>query len=97
MQEIELEEKFSSERASKRRLTGNSGDEGKKKSSTKRRSTIFDKAYLSLTLEQRKFRVNIIKRNYDNNFYLNNIDQSIAFVIPYKYKCSIWMFLLEIQ
>ena len=34
--------------------------------------TIFDKAYLSLTPEQRKFRVNIIKRNYDNNFYLNN-------------------------
>lgn len=94
MQEIELEERFSSERASKRRLTGNSGDEGKKKSSTKRRSTIFDKAYLSLTLEQRKYRVNIIKRNYDNNFYLNNIDQSIAFVVPYKYKCSIWMFLL---
>ena len=31
--------------------------------------------------------------NEQNNIYINNIDQSISFVIPYKYKCSIYMFI----
>ena len=60
-----------------------------------RKNPYYDKSKINLSPEQRKYTVNIIKRNYNNNIYLNNIDQSISFVIPYKYKCSLYMFLLS--
>ena len=68
--------------------------ETKRKLSRLTKKTYYDKSKINLTPQQKQFKVNIIKRNYNNNIYLNNIDQSISFVIPYKYKCSIYMFLL---
>ena len=96
MQAIELEEKVADDHishvshVSKRHNTNSSNDQKPKK----RRSTLFDRALMSISIEQRRYRVNLVKRNYENNFYLNNIDQSIAFVIPYKYTCSVWTYLL---
>ena len=68
--------------------------ENKRKLSRLTKKTYYDKSRINLTPQQKQYKVNIIKRNYNNNIYLNNIDQSISFVIPYKYKCSIYMFLL---
>ena len=68
--------------------------ENKRKLSRLTKKTFYDKSRINLTPLQKQYKVNIIKRNYNNNIYLNNIDQSISFVIPYKYKCSIYMFLL---
>ena len=68
--------------------------ENKRKLSRLTKKTYYDKSKINLTLQQKQYKVNIIKRNYNNNIYLNNTDQSISFVIPYKYKCSIYMFLL---
>ena len=68
--------------------------ENKRKLSRLTKKTYFDKSRINLTQQQKQYKVNIIKRNYNNNIYLNNTDQSISFVIPYKYKCSIYMFLL---
>ena len=68
--------------------------ETKRKLSRLTKKTYYDKSKINLTPQQKQFKVNIIKRNYNNNIYLNNIDQSISFVIPYKYKCSVYMFLL---
>ena len=67
--------------------------ENKRKLSRLRKKTYYDKNKINLTIQQKQYKVNIIKRNYNNNIYLNNIDQSISFVIPYKYTCSIYMFL----
>ena len=67
--------------------------ENKKKLTRLTKKTYYDKSKINLTPEQKQYKVNIIKRNYDNNIYINNIDQSISFVIPYKYKCSIYMFI----
>ena len=67
--------------------------ENKKKLSRLTNKTYYDKSKINLTPEQRQYRVNILKRNLNNNIYINNIDQSIYFVIPYKYKCSIYMFI----
>ena len=83
MQAIELEEKVADDHishvshVSKRHNTNSSNDQKPKK----RRSTLFDRALMSISIEQRRYRVNLVKRNYENNFYLHNIDQSIAFVI----------------
>ena len=68
--------------------------ENKRKLSRLNKKIYYDKSRIILTPQQKQYKVNIIKRNYNNNIYLNNIDQSISFVIPYKYKCSIYMFLL---
>ena len=68
--------------------------ENKRKLSRLTKKTYFDKSKINLTQQQKQYKVNIIKRNYKNNIYLNNIDQSISYVIPYKYTCSIYMFLL---
>ena len=68
--------------------------ENKRKLSRLTKKTYYDKSRINLTQQQKQYKVNIIKRNYNNNIYLNNIDQSISFVIPYKYKCSVYMFLL---
>ena len=102
MQEIELESKLSVDPASSQRginINNNNPNSStitatRKNKYSARRSTVFDKGAMSLSQEQRQYIVAINKRNYDNNFYLNNIDQSIAYVIPYKYKCSAMMFLL---
>ena len=67
--------------------------ENKKKLTRLTNKTYYDKSKINLTPEQKQYRVNIIKRNLNNNIYINNIDQSIYFVIPYKYKCSIYMFI----
>ena len=71
--------------------------ENKRKLSRLSRTTYFDKNKIDLTEDQKKFSVTLIKRNYNNNVYLNNIDQSISYVIPYKYKCPIYMFLLFVK
>ena len=68
--------------------------DNKRKLSRLTKGAFYDNNKLLLTQQQRLFLVNIIKRNYDNNIYLNNTDQSISFVIPYKYKCPLFMFLL---
>ena len=68
--------------------------ENKRKLSRLTKKTYYDKSRINLTPQQKQYKINIIKRNYNNNIYLNNIDQSISFVIPYRYKCSIYMFLL---
>ena len=67
--------------------------ENKRKLSRLTKKTFYDESKIILTQQQKQYKVNIIKRNYNNNIYLNNTDQSISFVIPYKYKCSIYMFL----
>ena len=67
--------------------------ENKKKLTRLTSKTYYDKSKINLTPEQKQYKVNIIKRSYNNNIYVNNIDQSISFVIPYKYKCSIYMFI----
>ena len=68
--------------------------ENKRKLSRLTKKTYYDKSKINLTPQQKQYKINIIKRNYNNNIYLNNIDQSISFVIPYRYTCSIYMFLL---
>ena len=68
--------------------------ENKRKLSRLTKKTYYDKSRINLTQQQKQYKINIIKRNYNNNIYLNNIDQSISFVIPYKYTCSVYMFLL---
>ena len=68
-------------------------NENKKKLTRLTNKTYYDKSKINLTPEQNRYKVNIIKRNLNNNIYINNIDQSIYFVIPYKYKCSIYMFI----
>jgi len=67
--------------------------ENKRKLTRLTKKTYYDKSKINLTPEQKQYKINIIKRNYNNNIYINNIDQSISFVIPYKYKCSIYMFI----
>ena len=67
--------------------------ENKRKLSRLTKKTYYDKSKINLTPEQKQYKVNITKRNLNNNIYINNIDQSISFVIPYKYKCSIYMFI----
>ena len=67
--------------------------ENKRKLTRLTKKTYYDKSKINLTPEQKQYKVNIIKRSYNNNIYINNIDQSISFVIPYKYKCSIYMFI----
>ena len=67
--------------------------ENKRKLTRLTKKTYYDKSQINLTQEQKRYRVNITKRNYSNNIYINNIDQSISFVIPYKYKCNIYMFI----
>jgi hypothetical protein len=68
--------------------------ENKRKLSKLSKNAFYDNTKMFLTQKQKLYIVNIIKRNYDNNIYLNNTDQSIAFVIPYKYHCPLFMFLL---
>ena len=68
--------------------------ENKRKLSRLSSTTYFDKNKIDLTEDQKKFSVTLIKRNYNNNVYLNNIDQSISYVIPYKYKYPIFIYLL---
>ena len=68
--------------------------DNKRKLSRLSKGAFYDNTKMLLTKQQRLFLVNIIKRNYDNNIYLNNTDQSISFVIPYKYHCPLFMFLL---
>ena len=67
--------------------------ENKRKLTRLTKKTYYDKSQINLTQEQKRYKVNITKRNYNNNIYINNIDQSISFVIPYKYKCNIYMFI----
>ena len=70
MQAIELEEKVADDHishvshVSKRHNTNSSNDQKPKK----RRSTLFDRALMSISIEQRRYRVNLVKRNYENNF-----------------------------
>ena len=68
--------------------------DNKRKLSRLTKGAFYDNSILFLSEQQRLYLVNIIKRNYDNNIYLNNTDQSISFVIPYKYHCPLYMFLL---
>ena len=48
---------------------------------------------ITLTPSQVNHSIPISHRTYNNNLYQNNIDQSIAYVIPYKYKCNIWLYI----
>ena len=75
------------------KMTENLIRENRRKLGKLKKNTYYDKSRINLTTEQKQYEVNIIKRNYDNNIYINNIDQSISFVIPYKYKCNIYMFI----
>ena len=68
--------------------------DNKRKLSKLTKGAFYDKNQLFLSEQQRLHMVNILKRNYDNNIYLNNTDQSISFVIPYKYHCPLFMFFL---
>ena len=66
----------------------------KRKLSKLTKGSFYDSSKMFLSEQQRLYLINIIKRNYDNNIYLNNTDQSISFVIPYKYHCPLFIFLL---
>ena len=68
--------------------------DNKRKLSKLTKGAFYDNSKMFLSGQQRLYLINIIKRNYDNNIYLNNTDQSISFVIPYKYHCPLFMFLL---
>ena len=68
--------------------------ESKRKLSKLSKGAFYDSSRMFLSEQQKLYVVSVIKRNYDNNIYLNNTDQAISFVIPYKYKCPLFMFLL---
>ena len=68
--------------------------DNKRKLSKLTKGAFYDSNKLFLSTQQRLYLINIIRRNYDNNIYLNNTDQSISFVIPYKYHCPLYMFFL---
>ena len=53
----------------------------------------FPNLNITLTPSQLNHSIPISHRTYNNNLYQNNIDQSIAYVIPYKYKCNIWLYI----
>ncbi len=91
--DFELSSKISNDK-SERPLDKNDDDDIKNISNDQKRKIIFfDLSNINLTNEQRKFSIEINKRSFENNFYINNIDQSISYVIPYKNKCPITMFL----
>jgi cation-transporting ATPase 13A3/4/5 len=102
---IELSSKISNERSERLLNKNNSNGDEKKKiienilsqdSKIKRltgKNTYFDLSNINASTEQKTYAVNINKRDYDNNFYINNIDQSIAYVIPYKKKCPLIIFI----
>ena len=104
-EDIELSSKISNERSERLLNKNNSNGEEKKKiienilsqdSKIKRltgKNTYFDLSNINASIEQKTYAVNINKRDYDNNFYINNIDQSIAYVIPYKKKCPLIIFI----
>ena len=68
--------------------------DNKRKLSKLTKGSFYDRSKMALTDKQRLYLINITKRNYDNNIYLNNTDQSISFVIPYKYNYPLFIFLL---
>ena len=39
------------------------------------KNTYFDLSNINASTEQKTYAVNINKRDYDNNFYINNMDQ----------------------
>ena len=91
--DFELSSKISNDK-SERPLDKNDDDDIKNISNDQKRKIIFfDLSNINLTNEQRKFSIEINKRSFENNFYINNIDQSISYVIPYKNICPITMFL----
>ena len=56
-------------------------------------ASMFPNLNIALTPSQINHSIPISHRTYNNNLYQNNIDQSIAYVIPYKYKCNIWLYI----
>ena len=91
--DFELSSKISSDK-SERPLNLNNDDDRKDIVDVeKKKKNFFDLSNINLTNEQRTFSIEVNKRSFENNFYINNIDQSISFVIPYKKICPITMFL----
>ena len=92
--DLELSSKGVSNDKSERALNNNIDNDIKNISNNENRKKIFfDPSNINITNEQRTYSIGINKRSFENNFYMNNIDQYISYVIPYKNKCSVTMFL----